>query len=154
MTAPLNIAPLLDSANIEKSQVEVYLEKSFEVYKEVAEKVNVFIEKHFILILFTISCIALIAASPFSMISGSLVGALIHWHYEPNLWVKEKQQVITTANTAFAVLGAMAALVQLAPVGPGGLICCFIPWLASLTIGSTAYRSFCHFFPRNGGSLS
>ncbi len=135
-----------------KETFEVYKDKTIDFCKMVAEKVDVFMEKHFVLILFSISCIAFIAANPLALIIGGSLGGLIHWQYDPDLSIKEETKILTITNTVFAVVGAMCALVRLTPAGQaGGLISSSIPWLASLAIGSTGYRCFSHFFPRKEG---
>lgn len=102
-----------------------------------------FLEKHFAKIAFAISSLVLLIFSSLFLFLGSVAGFSLHYSLEPELKIKEDTQVITLSHAVFAIVGAVAALIRIFPAGAsGGLVFQSIPLMASMAVGSAAYRGF------------
>lgn len=100
-----------------------------------------FVEKHFAKIAFAISSLTLLIFSSFFLLLGSVAGFALHYSLEPELKIREDTQVITVSHAVFAIVGAVAAVIRTLPAGAaGGLVFQSIPLMASMAIGSAAYR--------------
>lgn len=102
-----------------------------------------FIDKHFTKIAFAVSALVLLIFSPLFLFLGATSGLALHYSVEPDLAVGDPNEIITLANSIFAIVGAMAALIRMLPAGAaGGFTFQSIPLIASFAIGSTIYRAF------------
>jgi hypothetical protein len=98
-----------------------------------------YVEKHFVEIAFLVSTFVMLIFAPAKLFAGALIGYFLHAHIEPQLKTNQK---ITLMNSIFTIIGAMATLVSLTPAGSGsGFIFHALPFVSSLAVGSTLYRS-------------
>ncbi len=101
-----------------------------------------FLDKHFAKVAFAVATFAMLLLAPLHLFLGLAAGMVIQYLVEPNLRLTPSDRVITLPNAVFAIVGATAALLRLTPAGSlGGFIFKAIPFLASLAVGSTAYRA-------------
>jgi len=92
---------------------------------------------------FTISILALSLISPLSLLLGTATGVVIQYHIDPNFKFKPTDKIVTLTTVVFALIGALAAIASLTPLGLiGGIFLQAVPFAASLGIGHAAYRGF------------
>ena len=102
-----------------------------------------FIDKHFTKIAFAVSTLVLMIFSPLFLFLGAASGLALHYSVEPDLTVRDQNEIVTLCNSIFAIVGAMAALIRMLPAGAaGGFTFQSIPLVASFAIGSTIYHAF------------
>ena len=124
-------------SSVRKKWNEGLKQKAAEAY----HKVEKFVEKHFAAIAFIFSSLLLLGTGPIGFFIGCAAGIAIHRLLSPKLRVQTGERRIPILNATIAVVGAMAALIQMTPAGLlGGLIFRSIPFLATLIVGSTCYR--------------
>lgn len=102
-----------------------------------------FFDDHFKKIAFAVSSFVLFVLSPLHFILGTAAGFAIHRFSQPDLSVKYKEPILTSAHVVFTMVGAAAALLQMTPAGMlGGTVFRSIPLLSSMAVGSTGHRFF------------
>lgn len=100
-----------------------------------------FVEKHFAKIAFAISSLVLLIFSSLFLFLGSVAGFALHYSLEPELTIQDETQIVPLPHAIFAIVGAAAAVIRMLPAGAaGGLVFQSIPLIASMAIGSAAYR--------------
>ncbi len=102
-----------------------------------------FIDKHFTKIAFAVASFVLMIFSPLFLFLGAASGLALQHSIEPELTVRDQEEIITLSNTVFSIVGAFAALIRMLPAGAaGGIVFQSIPLIASFAVGSTIYRGF------------
>ncbi len=102
-----------------------------------------FIDQHFAKIAFAVSAVALILLQPLSLLLGSVAGFFLHQTFEPNLVIKDLDQIVTVGHAAMVIVAAAAALIQLTPGGAmGGYFFQSLPCIFSMAVGSAAFSAF------------
>lgn len=102
------------------------------------------VEEHFVTIACAVSVLVLLIFNSGSLVLGGLVGFFADQVSNPHLKLSKKENIITTTNALFAIIGALASFVGIMPAGKlGGTVFKIIPFLSSMALGRTAYRGWC-----------
>lgn len=103
------------------------------------QKVDSFINAHFVAIAFVTASLALGFFSAGAFLMGAGAGAALHFLIQPK--VKAVGNELTPMMAIIAIIGAMASFVAITPSGQaGGLAFQSIPFLCSMAIGANFYR--------------
>lgn len=134
--------------------LDPYMQKAAEWGESAWKKVEKVVEKHFNAIAFVFSTFVLLMAAPKALFFGSLFGAGAHYYFQPNYQLSVEERIIPLTHTAFAILGAVGALVSFTPAGAlGGVVFKAIPLMTSFAVGSSLYRAFASVFRNRAPSL-
>lgn len=126
-----------------QSAPAVWVSQMWNHPKPVEEGNESWIDRHFIEVAFAVSTLALFILSPLSLFLGGVAGFALHYSIEPNLEVKAEERLIGQNETVIALVGGFASLIHLTPSGAaGGIVFQAIPLMASLAVGSIAYRAW------------
>lgn len=98
-------------------------------------------EPHFVKVAFLVSSLVLFFLAPLSFLLSAASGFALHYAIEPNL--KTEPPVIGPVDAVIAIVGGAAQLLKATPAGKtGNFIFQSIPFICTMSIGSTAYKVF------------